>query len=242
MISPERRFPVQAGFSWFKLTGWQRLSLLLPLCLLVLFLSGCGNLAANPGANPSGQTPPATDKWLGGFSRVPGTRFLYAQISSTKDPGLFSLSSGYDTNSTHNFVFFDPTTTQVTRLLPNNDQAILSTTSLPESENSTAMNPAPLQVQWFLYSIAKQDTNNDQKLTNADHKVLAIADAGGQKYTELIDQVDQLYGQTLSATNTLHLIYRKTGRLWSSTVNLQTRQVTETKPFPGLGNDLKLAG
>jgi hypothetical protein len=226
-------------------TSWARFLgvILLCLCLLGLsLLTGCSRppMTSSGGTGTQPATAAEQNKWLGNFSRVPGTRFLYAQISQSRDAGIFSLSySDYDNRNANNLVFFDPTTGKVTQLLPNNQAQIAITVTLPEVTAAGSSEP-PKQVNWFLYGIIKTDTNNDQKLTTADQMVLAITDAGGQGYTELIDKVDQLYGQTLNDANTMTLIYRKEGKLLSSTVNLQKRQVTATKVFPSLGSDVKL--
>jgi hypothetical protein len=239
-MNPIARVSLSSGWKvcWTRFLG----VILLCLCLLGLsLLTSCSRPTITSGGTG---TQPATaveqNKWLGDFSRVPGTRFLYAQISQSSDAGIFSLSySDYGNRNANNLVFFDPTTSKVTQLLPNNQALIATTVTLPEV-TAAGSNEPPKQVDWFLYGIIKTDTNNDQKLTTEDQMVLAITDAGGQGYTELIDKVDQLYGQTLNDANTMTLIYRKEGKLLSSTVNLQKRQVTATKAFPSLGSDVKL--
>lgn len=224
--------------------SWTRFLWVILLCLCLLGLSLLTSCSRPQIPSGVSGTQPATaaeqNKVLGNFSRVPGTRFLYAQISQSSDTGTSSLNyNDYSNRNANNLVFFDPTTGKVTQLLPNNQAQIAITVTLPEI-TATGSNEPPKQVDWFLYSIIKTDTNNDQKLTTADQMVLALTDAGGQGYTELIDKVDQLYGQTLNDANTMTLIYRKEGQLLSSTVNLQKRQVTTTKAFPSLGSDVKL--
>jgi hypothetical protein len=231
--------PSNQHVSWVRF-AWV---IVLSLCLLCLtLLTSCSR--APDIVNDTGTQPAtATDqsKRLGNFSRVPGTRFLYAQISKSGDTSLLSVSSdNYSSRSViNNLVFFDPTTSRVTRLLPTNDTQLVTTVTLPESvtlDNSTS----PQQVGWFLYAVVKGDSNKDNKLNQKDQMVLAVTDAGGQGYTELFDQVDELYGHTLNDPNTMTVIYRKQGKVWSSTVNLQKRQVLATKEFPSLGKDVKL--
>jgi hypothetical protein len=224
--------------------SWTRFVWVILLCLCLLSLSlltSCGRPTITPvGTGTQPATAAEQNKSLGNFSSVPGTRFLSAPISNSSDTGSSSLSySDYGNRNVNNLVFFDPTTSRVTQLLPNNQAQIALTVTLPEVTAAGSSEP-PKQVNWFLYGIIKTDTNNDQKLTNADQMVLAITDAGGQGYTELIDKVDQFYGQTLNDANTMILIYSKEGKLLSSTVNLQKRQVTATKAFPSLGSDMKL--
>jgi hypothetical protein len=229
--------------SWLK-AGWISF---LSICFAVLcLLTSCtnsGNIDRPAGGQPTGAVSPGqqdqSQKSLGTFSRVAGTRYLYAQISQSPDGSVFS-SSYRDSSggNVHNVVYFDPTSGKLTQLLPTNDALIASTIALPE----VAVSQDPKQVDWFLYGIVKKDTDNDRKLTHKDQMVLAMADAGGQGYTELVDGIDQLYGQTLNDANTLTVIYSKSSRLFHSTVNLPKRQVTATKEFPGFGKDVKLAG
>jgi hypothetical protein len=228
---------------WLKV-GW---ICLFSFCFVVLCLltscSNSGNIGRPAGDQPGGTTSPAqhnqSQKSLGTFSRVAGTRYLYAQISQSPDGSVFS-SSYRDSSggNIHNFVYFDPTSGKLTQLLPTNDALIASTVALPE----VAVSQDPKQVDWFLYGIIKKDTDNDRKLTHKDLMVLAMADAGGQGYTELVNGIDQLYGQTLNDANTLTVIYSKSSRLFHSTVNLPKRQVTVTKELPSFGKDVKLAG
>jgi hypothetical protein len=225
-------------------TQWQRfrwVALILFSLLCLTLLTSCSEVRQV--VNPSGAQTTANNsqdnqqnKSLGTFSPVPGTRYLNAQITEAQDSSI-RYSSDYKGSVIYNLVYFDPASARMTRLLPSNDFRVIATIYLPTSETTQP----PQLVSWALYSIVKRDSNNDRTLNEKDERTLAMTDAGGQGYTELIENIKELYGHTMTDTNSLTVIYLKGGRLLTSKINLQKRQVESTQELPSLGSDVKFA-
>lgn len=186
-------------------------SRLLAFTLLCIILTACDT--SNPNTQPQVQAPIPPTKYIGEFSRIPGTLFLRAPIveTSTGTSG-FSLSSpSYTSEFAHNYIYLNTQTEQTLQLLPDNTMVILENTGFPERQQDSTDGWV---IEWFLYSIVKADTNNDDRLNNNDTKTLAISDSGGRGYTELIDGVVEVHGHTLRDPQTLLVIYRKDGKLF----------------------------
>jgi hypothetical protein len=136
----------------------------------------------------------------------------------------------------HNYVFFNKVDESSHRLLPVNDYLITTTTSLPEGRQSQKETAA---VQWFLYFLVKDDTDGDKGLTNKDQATLAVSDSGGIGCTEIIQNIEQVYGHTLRDASTLLVIYRSGGKNYTARVDLLNRKVLSTTELPALGDDVQ---
>jgi hypothetical protein len=87
--------------------------------------------------------------------------------------------------------------------------------------------------------VVKSDTDGDKKLTYKDNKVLAISDAGGVGYTEIISDVEEVYGQADSEANSLYVIYRSQSRKYVAKIDLLNRKVVSTKELTLEFSDLQ---
>ena len=193
------------------------------LICMALFYTGCQN---SPTAS-SDIAPVANagaKRTLGLFQPVYGTKYLMAPITSEGKGDYFSSKGDYA--NTHNFAFFNTADESVRALLPANDYWIVETKRFPAKEEAGEQ---PVPVQWFLYSLVKSDTDGDKKLTYKDNKVLAISDAGGVGYTEIISDVEEVYGQADSEANGLYVIYRSQSRRYVAKIDLLNRKVVSTK-------------
>src|SRR5437868_14452640 len=106
---------------------------------------------------------------LGSFKPVNGGSYLMAPIESETESGYSSKSSS---RNIHNYVFFNTANESVHPLMPTNDYWIIETISFPEARESSQKNEP---VQWFLYSIVKEDTDGDKRLTYKDNRTLAVS-------------------------------------------------------------------
>jgi hypothetical protein len=177
--------------------------------------------------------------------RVPGTPFLMAMIYTGENGGYSSLvgfSSSGNSSTVHNYVFLDLTDRSFRRLIPTNDSYIRQAEQLPEAGDGS---PAVMTerdgrvVQWWLFDVVTQDTNRDGRLDAGDLGTLAVSDAGGRGYTELIGGVREVYGRALRDANTLVVVYESGGTKRFSVIDLPGRAVTSTEALPDLGPDVK---
>ncbi len=182
---------------------------------------------------------------LGNFARIPGTPFLMADIHSSVAGRLSPVSSySYGKGATtHNYVFLDVTDQSVRRLIPTNDYLIRETEQL--SESGVVSLPAVTEgvvrvgVRWLLFEVVTQDTDHDGDLDEEDLRSLAVSDAGGRGYTELIGGIEDLYGRALRDPDTLVVVYKCEGTKRVSVIDLPRRAVTTTAALPGLGTDVR---
>ena len=171
---------------------------------------------------------PEEKRVLGYFRQVEGTSYLMAPVSS-RSKGEYGYESDKDA---HNYVFFNTANESTLTLLPNNDHLFVATVGLPEKREGNKEAPP---VQWFLYGLVKSDTDGDKELTYKDRRSLAVSDAGGGGFKEVITDVEHVYGQTLGDANTLFVIYRKDSKKYVTRINLPSREVTSTKELPTFG-------
>jgi hypothetical protein len=181
------------------------------------------------------------------FNRVPGTPFLMAAIRSVAGDRRSSLSSlgSYSSgiSPTHNYIFLNVENQSFRRLLPTNDYFICECVSLPEALDGApvrdAVNRGRLDVRWWLFDVVKQDTDRDGDLDGDDLRTLAVSDAGGSGYTELIGGIREHYGRALRDPDTLVVVYESAGAKRVSLIDLPKRAVISTASFPDLGPDVK---
>ena len=148
---------------------------------------------------------------------------------------LLSSSSGYTPASTHN-IFLNQRDETIRQLLPTNDQVLVYRESFPEQRDD---DEKPLPVAWFLYGVVATDTNGDTQLDQEDRQTLAISDAGGMGYTEVLTNVETILGTTLRDPTTLLIIVRQGGTYQLARIDLPSRTLANLTPFPSLGPDVK---
>jgi hypothetical protein len=210
------------------------------ILMALLLATGCTR-AGPPGAgqNPDAGSPP--DKELGAFEPVRGTTYLrVAPIRPSgrdgKSCSWSPSSSGHGTFVTYNYVFLDLNTETFVRLLPTNSWHVVGRTDLPETAPGASDPPA---TSWFLYEIVKADTNADRVLSHEDQITLALSNAAGGDYTELIADADEVHTKVMKDPTTLLVIYRKEGRSHLARVDLKSRQVVNTSELPPFGPDVR---
>lgn len=213
---------------------------LLALLTLLIALAGCTMRSANPNVAPEAEAPPPPAKALGAFTPVRGTDYLVAPIvrdAAARETSGFSFSSpGYTPATTHNLVFLNQRDETIRLLLSANDQVILYQRTFPEPREEEE---APPPVAWLLYGVVAADTNGDGQLDREDHQTLAISDAGGIGYTEVLADVEEILGTTLRDPNTLLVIVRQGGAYQLARIDLPGRALANLTPFPPLGPDVQ---
>lgn len=206
-----------------KLRSWiARTALVFSTICLSLAAGACrsssvtapdGGLKANAGAKRA----------LGTFTPVRGTAYLMAPITSQGE-GEY-LKGGYD--NVHNHVFFNTVDESTHTLLPSDDYWITETRGLPEKREEAGQQ-SPV-IQWFLYFLVKFDTDGDRKLTYRDNRTLAVSDAGGEGFAEIISDIEQVYGQALRDDKTLLVFYRTKSTKYVARIDLPNKRIVSTK-------------
>ncbi len=228
--------------------------IILVISIAVLMGIACvGFLLFN--ARPFNSSSPQNDnvpivKTLGSFRSIDGTDYLIASVTgSSDDSGVFSelfssgrwYGGGYGYNQ-YNLVFLDIATETVYPLLETNDYEVTSMEGFPKPipsfNNQSGLQQPTTPIAWWLFSIVKSDTDQDNELSSLDRKTLSIADVGGRGYTEIISDVDDLLGTAFKNNDTLLIIYRSNGKSYLARVDLPSRQLNSTEELP-LGEEIK---
>jgi hypothetical protein len=185
---------------------------------------------------------------LNAFEELTGTDYLIAPVSSPyarEDSSLGSSApsreqSGY----TRNYLFVNLADKSSHLLLPTNDLLILSAENLtekaqakqtdmpaknaPQKENDKTADKTNHFVKWICYRVIKADTDNDKRLSANDLKTIALSDASGLNYTEIITEVQAVLHE-IRRGDSLIFIYTADGRNQIAEISLPTKQLIATK-------------
>jgi hypothetical protein len=203
-------------------------------------------LNSDQGNSEATATLQPVEKILSAFAPIQGTDFMLARISADPNTRISnenpldwirsSYSSGYDT---YNYVFFDLDTETYHRLLPTNDSVIQQIIGFPVTQYNPAEPDAiPEPFEWWLYVVIKADTDQDGRLDADDKKTLGVSDVGGNGYTEIVVDVDNMLGEIYKENSILFLIYNAGDKNYLAKINLTAREVVTTTEMD-LGEDVK---
>ena len=222
------------------------------IVLLALFVTSCiPDIVGGGGSvevSEPGQTPQPSEKILSSFNPIQGTEYYMAAIvtaPATRDSSInpfdWISNSGYSSYSsgTYNYIFFNLRTEQHKTLLPTNKYFIIKTSGFPAEQYDPAKpdKPAPV-IEWWLFSIAKADTNNDSRTDFQDKLTIGLSDVGGNGYTELIQNVDTSLGEIYKDSSNMFIMYNANDKNYIAKINPSTREVINTTELD-LGEDVK---
>jgi len=162
---------------------------------------------------------------LGTFDRVEGTDYLMAPVYSAQ-----TFQASYyekDTSAVRNYLFVNAVDKQSRWLVPNNNYLFLSGNKMwqnPDLGSSVVM--------WLRYEVVKSDTNLDGRLTNEDQRTIGISDPTGERYVELISDIDLILGYEMQDEYNLLIFYRTGTKNFLAEINLPDRLITVTKELP----------
>jgi len=220
------------------------------ILFLVILISligvGCNSFTQSPNSAGMEATPQPVEKHLSAFRPIEGTSYMIADISGnpqTEERGSFSpfrwIESGYSGYSgyeIYNFVFFSSETETFNRLLPTNEYVVLQIVGLPSGAPTDK--PEDFEpVRWWLYVLAKTDTDKNGILDYKDKITIGVTDVGGNGATELIPDIDSMLGNTLK-DDTLFVIYHSLDKNYVAKIDLPGRTVVSTDEM-NLGEDVK---
>jgi hypothetical protein len=145
--------------------------------------------------------------------------------------------SGYSGYEIYNYVFFSRETETFTRLLSTNEYVVLQIVGFPAGTPTEKLEDFK-PVMWWLYLLAKADTDQNGSLNYQDKLTIGVADVGGNRPTELISDVDNMLGHILKDENTLFVFYHAGDKNYVAKIDLPGRQIVSTIEMD-LGEDVK---
>ncbi|HET9908436.1 MAG TPA: hypothetical protein VFQ23_17435 [Anaerolineales bacterium] len=213
---------------------------------LAIMGAACSRLTQSP-SSVIATTPKVVEKHLSAFRPIEGTSYMIADISGNpqvEERGSFSpfrwIDSGYSGYSgyeIYNFVFFNSQTETYNRLMLTNEFVVLQIAGFPPG--TPTENPADFKpVMWWMYVLAKADTDQNGVLNYQDKLTIGVTDVGGNSPTELIPNVDSVLGQILKEDDTLFVIYHSLDKNYIAKIDLPGRLVISTAEM-SIGEDVK---
>jgi hypothetical protein len=251
----------------------KNISLLLSTSMLLIVLSACtiGSTSTARSENAAA-TQVDTSQTLGDFQPIPGTTYLYAQVSKGPNTGrgignlISSLSSSEDYRSASNLVFLDSKTLSSLKLFDANDKIILSVSQYPDPNAGTTAPAGQIQpaqpaqsalpalvaqptqpaapthdnaVQWLVYQVIQKDPNQPSAPTTDLPFSIAVSDASGSNYQEVLTNLTGLYGMNMVDPGHLLVVYTRDNIKSASILDLAKRTIVTTNPIVDLGAGVK---
>ncbi|MEO7841123.1 MAG: hypothetical protein ABIU06_17415 [Anaerolineales bacterium] len=224
-----------------------RILLLSVVVSLILMGVGCNRFTQSPNSVAIKGTMQPVEKHLSAFRPIEGTNYMIADISGNpqaNERGNFSpfrwIESGYSGYSgyeIYNYVFFSSDTETFNRLLPTNEYVVLQIMGFPSGAPTDT--PEEFEpVMWWLYVLAKTDTDKNGILDYKDKITIGVTDVGGNSPTEVIPDVDHVLGNMLKNDDTLFVIYHSLNSNYVAKIDLPSRTIVSTNEM-NLGDDVK---
>ncbi len=220
----------------------------------LLFGAGCG--IKNPGVTNLVSSHPANAEGaqekknyiLGEFVAVSGTDYLAAPVyidysGKWRTEALLSASDEYSGTKgakgggalVNNYVFVNQKDLSSRKLLPNNKSVILEEKQYGEDirkpepqvkENAVAK---PKNIKSVLYRVVNADTNNDKTVDGKDKKTIAIADADGSNYQELVPGMERILKVHNPTKDQQVVFYQTGGDFFVASINISSRSAQVKK-------------
>ena len=167
-----------------------------------------------------------SSEWkLGTFNRVEGTDYLMAPVYSAQTFQASYYEKG--TSAVRNYLFVNAVDKSSRWLVPHNNYLFLASDKTWHSPNSGSS-----VVKWLRYEVVKSDTNQDGRLTSEDQRTIGISDPTGERYVELISDVDRILGYEMRDENNLLIFYRIDTKNFVAEINIPDRSITVTEELP----------
>mgnify|MGYP003504097499 FL=1 len=175
------------------------------------------------------ETTEKTEAWqLGGMTSVKGTDILMLPLHSEQNYSRGSYNKS--ASSTRNYLFINAETGKKYWLFGRNDYLITETNQLPDSMYAEQA----IVAKAILYSVVKADTNNDKTLTSADSLTVAISKPSGEKYTELLKDIDFVNGYEVINDKSVIIVFQRDNIGYSATIDLENLSVTGEEKLPSI--------
>ncbi len=170
---------------------------------------------------------------LESFTRIKGTKYLLAEITAERTETFIGSSRSGISGEVRNLVFLDGDTLLSHRLFETNTMVIVGIYQYPKAENQTeSYYPSPPDetvTRWLIYHVVKDDTNEDGEQNYKDLRTIAVSDASGTGYVELLHDINSFNEMTMIEEGQLVVVYNKDGIPQASVLDLENREVINTK-------------
>ena len=173
-------------------------------------------------------------RWhLGPFETISGADYMVAPVLSAQSYAVAFKER--EASATRNYLFVNLQDKSSRWLLPNNDRLILDMIWLAGDGSAVRWGSNEKPVKWLMFHVVTTDIDGDKRLTAGDRMLIAIANADGSQYAEVLRDVDTILGKAWKAPDEMLVVYSAGGKNLVSAINLPDRKVSVTKELPKLG-------
>jgi hypothetical protein len=170
---------------------------------------------------------------LGPFEKASAAGYMVAPVYSAQS---YSVSLyGKEATAVRNYLFVNLQDMSSRWLVPNNDRLIVAMERLAIDGKVVGWNDEEKPVKWLVFHVVASDTDGDKRLTDRDRKTIAVANADGSQYAEVLRNVDTILGETWTTGDNLLVVYSADGKNLVAEISLAGRTVSVTKDLPKLG-------
>ncbi|MEI6427478.1 MAG: hypothetical protein WCO45_03685 [Pseudanabaena sp. ELA607] len=183
---------------------------ILALSALQLLRDMTQRRAVSDVANVSPQEVTLAKAEVGDFEVIPQTNVARAPLYVKQEYDY--RISGKEASSIRNYLFFDGNQKVSYWLKAKNDGLIISSIPVFNLPNSNDSKPSvkPLSI---IYVLLESDTNQDQRLNEADLKTIAISSPTGKQFKSLVQGVTRFHGHTVSPEGKVTIFYHGGNKL-----------------------------
>ncbi|MEA5467927.1 hypothetical protein [Spirulina sp. 06S082] len=171
------------------------------------------------------------DLRFGEVREITATPYLMLPLSSHQSYDRASYQK--TTDSTRNFLFFNSETGKRHWLLESNEYLIISDNTIAEPTLESQPNP----VLAILYSIVKEDTDENKTLNNNDLFSIALSKPDGLEYREILTDIKRILGYKVIDRETLVLFYQKENKAYFTNVSFNDFSFSQPEELPTVGKN-----
>lgn len=181
------------------------------------------------------QQDDAEKQWtLGKLSTIAGSQSSWMPLYS--DQKYTSGSMRKSASSVRNYMFINKASKEKYWLLTHNQFLFIDTDFIRPLANSLKYinKQKLLPTEAILYTLVKNDTNGDDKLTKNDRMSIAISQNDGTRFTELLQDIDYLNGYTILNKNKMLIVYQQDSIAYSATIDLSSLTLSNQEALPSV--------
>ncbi len=167
------------------------------------------------------------------FEKIAGTGYLVAPVYSAQSYSIGLKDK--EASAVRNYLFVNVSDKSSRWLIASNDRLILSMERISNDGVIGTLGYAAPPAKWLVFQVVASDTNGGRRLTEADRRLIGVADGDGSHYAEVLRDADAVLGKTWQPGDNLLIVYSAHGKHFVAEIKLADRKVSATKELPKLG-------
>jgi hypothetical protein len=194
----------------------------------VLVYEFTGNRNQNKVVNIDPETETKESFRLGRIQHIEGAGSVLVPLYSNQTFSQIYSSGSKSSRSIRNILFSNMREETNTWLLPSSKFLITQHILVGNRYRAERRE----DVVSVFYHVVKSDTNGDKKLTSRDKLTLALSTPEGERYTEVIEEVDNVLGYDLLDKEAIAVMFNRGGQGYIAYINLSDFSVKKEIELP----------